>query len=174
MDERESYQTTNTSHLAPLVLATAQLHVRNRHDRSDITQQLNAPHLWMLYPGPEAETLAPPSDGHPVTLVVPDGTWRSTSRMIRRAPGLAPLPRVQLPPGPPARRWLRRPPNRQAVSTLEAIARAVAILEGDPQWEKELMRLLHTMIDRHLWSKGQIDADKVTGGIPEAALAHKG
>ena len=162
-----------------LTLEGAEIRVRSRHDHDGVSVAgLDEPgrRIWMLYPGPHARVLTPDdltASLEPITLIVPDGTWRASSRMIRRVPWLRGLPRVQLPEGPPARRWLRRPPRPGALPTLEAIGRAMGILEGE-EVEEALARALDVMIDRHLWSKGQLPAERVTGGIPESAKAAMG
>jgi tRNA-uridine aminocarboxypropyltransferase len=66
----------------------------------------------------------------PLMLVVPDGTWGQASRMRVRLPALAALPCVGLPAGEPARFRLRDRERPDQLSTLEAIARALGILEG--------------------------------------------
>jgi DTW domain-containing protein YfiP len=54
---------------------------------------------------------------------------------------------VALPPGPPSRYDLRRPPGDGAVSTLEAVARALGLLEGVAV-ERALLALLDAFIER--------------------------
>lgn len=70
------------------------------------------------------------SEEPPRTLVVLDGTWRQARQMYRRIPGCAALPTVSLSGGSDVRRLRssRAPGER---STLEAIADALAILEGE-------------------------------------------
>ncbi|MFC1641855.1 tRNA-uridine aminocarboxypropyltransferase [Myxococcota bacterium] len=81
---------------------------------------------WLLYPGP------PPSavpSAVPETLVVLDGTWAQTRRMLRRLDSLHHVPRLALPPksNPPLR--LRHSSLAEGRSTLEAIADALRWLE---------------------------------------------
>ncbi len=83
----------------------------------------------LLFPHPEAPPLDYLRDGDPLTLIVPDGTWSQAVRTRRRIPGLR-----QHPLRPPARRLvsqyrLRHAPRAGQVSTLEAIAHALGILE---------------------------------------------
>jgi DTW domain-containing protein YfiP len=62
----------------------------------------------------------------PATLVVPDGTWRQARRIRRK---LA-LPCVTLPPGAPTEYALRSDAHEGGLATLEAIARALVLLDG--------------------------------------------
>ena len=66
-------------------------------------------------------------------------------------------PNVTLPPGPPTRYRLRRTPHAGALSTFEAIARALAILEY-PEIEEPLMRALDLFVERTLVLRGGIPA----------------
>ncbi|MBC7977083.1 MAG: DTW domain-containing protein, partial [Myxococcales bacterium] len=64
------------------------------------------------------------------------------------------------------------------LSTFEAIARALCILEGSgegdagPAVEAAMMAVFHVMVDRTLWFRGAIPSAQVTGGIPPAAIAY--
>ncbi len=49
----------------------------------------------------------------PPCLILVDGTWRQAGRIVRRADGVADLPRVSLPHGGPSRWRVRRDGNRQ-------------------------------------------------------------
>jgi DTW domain-containing protein YfiP len=79
---------------------------------------------WVLFPSARP---TPPGTARPRRLVVPDGTWQQARRMMQRVPALQRLPRLSLPPAPPAPR-LRRPPAPGGMSTLEAIAEALDFL----------------------------------------------
>lgn len=86
----------------------------------------------LLFPSDDAIPLAElAADGRPVHLVVPDGTWRQAARMRVRVPGLSALPRVSLPAGDTSRYALRLDERPGHLSTLEAIASALRLLEGD-------------------------------------------
>ena len=55
------------------------------------------------------------------------------------------------------------------LATLEAIARALEILEG-PSVRAALEDLFRIMVARTLWMRGVVRADEVPGAIPERAL----
>lgn len=71
-----------------------------------------------------------PAPGRVRGVVILDGTWHQCSRMARRAPRIDAMPRLSLPPGPPSRWGVRTAPRPEAVCTLEAAARLVALLHG--------------------------------------------
>ena len=124
----------------------------------------------LLYPAPDAVPLdrLPPTD-QPTILVVPDGTWRQAERLRRLVPGLRALPCVTPPPGPRSTYRLRTELRPDGLATLEAIARAYAVLEG-PAVAAALDRGFRAMVERTLWTRGAIEAGDVTDGVPDGAV----
>ncbi len=104
---------------------------------------------WLLYPSAHAGAPAAPPPG---TLVVPDATWAQARRMVQRLAPLRALPRLALPPPPPATR-LRQPPKGNGMSTLEAIAGAMDLL-GDAATAGALRELHRTAVEKTLRLKG--------------------
>ena len=66
----------------------------------------------------------------PLTLLIPDGSWRQARRIRRRNGQLHAVPSLRLAAGSPARYQLRRQSRACHVCTLEAAARALTVLEG--------------------------------------------
>jgi DTW domain-containing protein YfiP len=94
-------------------------------------EQSAAGGAWLLWPqGPPRE--APPQP-LPSCLIVLDGSWSQARRMRHRLAPLQRLPCLALPrqssSGPSVR--LRRPPDPGSLPTLLAVARALALLEGE-------------------------------------------
>lgn len=123
----------------------------------------------LLFPSDDAVPLARFADGAPLTLVVPDGTWRQAAKLRTRVPGLALFPTVTLPAGPPTDYQLRAEPRPGGLATLEAIARALDLLEGEGK-SAPLLELFGRFVDRTLWLRGALPAGQVRGGIPTAAI----
>ena len=105
----------------------------------------------------------------PITLIVPDGTWRQASKVRQRMPGLADVPCVSLPPDAPTSYRLRAEFHEGRLATLEAIARALGILEG-AHVRTALEELFGIMVERTLWMRGLVRTEEVPGSIPERAL----
>lgn len=171
MHHYEGNKKSNTGRLLTLALDQAEVRLRGRpHTPLDTEGLLNpARRVVLLYPTPEAEPIDAAwraADPRPVTLVVPDGNWKQASKVVKREPAFAALPRVTLPPGPPSRYRLRRHPDPDRICTLEAVARALGVLEG-PAVRAELERLLDVFVERTLWSRGNLPEAEVTGGIPD-------
>jgi DTW domain-containing protein YfiP len=93
--------------------------------------------------------------GEPVVLLVPDGNWSQARRIVHRDPDARDAEAVRLPPGAPSRYRLRRSPREGTVSTLEAVARALAVLEGEAI-ERGLARLLEVFVARTERDAGRV------------------
>jgi DTW domain-containing protein YfiP len=162
---------TNTGHLATAALVNSEVHVRGREgEPSHPIEPCAGSRPLLLFPHEgEAEELRPQPG--PVTLIVPDGNWRQASKVRARVPGLCDVPCVTLPPGPPSTYRLRSEAHPHGLATVEAIARAIGILESR-EVEDALERVFRAMVERTLWVRGELDTADVTGGIPEGARRH--
>ncbi|MEO6950970.1 MAG: tRNA-uridine aminocarboxypropyltransferase [Polyangia bacterium] len=166
----EERKPTNTGRLATLALPNSEL---VRHGDRGATTHVAWPEgsqPLLLFPEEGAHPISRYAGG-PTTLIVPDGTWRQAAKMKKRIPALRDIPTVCLPEGghPTAYR-LRAERKEGGLATIEAIARAFGVLEG-AQIEAALLELFQIMVERTLWVRGQLSADKVRGGIPdESAL----
>ena len=144
---------TNTGRWAAAALEGATIFdhalddVRLRPGRSEAL--LGDGPAWLLYPSGHAG--APPGPP-PRTLVVPDATWAQARRMVQRIAPLRALPRLTLPPPPPATR-LRQPPRPGGMSTLEAVAGALELL-GDAAAAGALRSLHRVAVEKTLRLKG--------------------
>ena len=72
-------------------------------------------------------------------LVVLDGTWRKSRKMLYLNPPLQALPRLPLRDTPPSHYLIRKAHLPDQLSTLEATAYALAQLENDPHKFKPLV-----------------------------------
>lgn len=166
----EAYKPTNTGRLVPLTLAQGEIRVFGARDEELEIADLCLPErrVLLLYPSPDAQLLAREAeDARPVTLIVPDSNWRRAFKLATRNGRLAGIARVRLPDGPPSAYKLRRHPDPRFLATFEAVARALGILEG-PEVEERLEWLFRMVVDRLLWSRGQLAAECVRGGVPDA------
>lgn len=171
----EERKPTNTGQLAARCLKNSRVVVTG-----DLQRPLPAPlvhedhRVLLLFPADDAvdlRTVVDDGDQRPRTLVVPDGTWRQASKARQRIEGLQHATCVTLPPGPPTSYQLRAEPKDGGLATLEAIARAFAVLEGErgANVEAALLRVFRLQVQRTLWMRGALRDDQVEGGIPAAA-----
>ena len=173
----EDRKPTNTGRLAVECLVNSETLLRGHEDMP------SAPVAWgedaqplLLFPHEDAVPLSDyAASSRPVTLIVPDGTWRQASKVRKRVPGLADVPCVTLPLGPPSLYRLRAEAHETGLATVEAIARAMGIVEGPvvgPAVQAAIERVFLAMVERTLWSRGEVETVDVTGGIPEGAERH--
>jgi DTW domain-containing protein len=165
---KEFFKPTNTGRLVPLALVEGEIRVFGARGEELDTRELLVPErrTLLLYPSPDSLPLArEPDDLRPVTLIVPDSDWRRAFKLATREERLASVPRVHLPEGPPSEYRLRRHSDPRFLATFEAVARALGILEGEAV-QAQLEHVFRMMVDRTLWSRGQIAAGEMTGGLP--------
>ncbi|MCE9579807.1 MAG: DTW domain-containing protein [Deltaproteobacteria bacterium] len=166
----EARKPTNTGLLAARCLGNSE--VIQRGHAGAPSEELAIPagtRPLLLFPHEAAIPLDAIPAGAPVTLIVPDGNWRQAAKVRHRVPGLDQVPCVTLPPGPPTRYRLRSEPVDGGLATFEAIVRALAILEGEDgaAITAAMDHVFTVMVERTLWSRGQLPASAVTGGLPE-------
>ncbi len=145
----------NTARLAALGLSNSQLVVGEVFE--DLSELLNPPGYTarLLFPADDAQPLQAYSSGEqPMLLVVPDGTWRKARKLLHLNPLLAALPRVTLANGGVSRYRLRKAPGPGALSTVEAIAQALQVLEA-PQSFDALLQPFEALIEGQIAAMGQ-------------------
>lgn len=167
----EDRKSTNTGRIALACLANSEAIVRGHIERpTPPLRAADGTKPILLFPHEDA---VPIEDfaGEAVTLVVPDGNWRQASRMRRRVPALDTVPCVRLAGDERSPHRLRAEAHAHGLATIEAIARALGVLEG-PHVREALERVFRAMAERTLWTRGELDDDDVTTGLPEGALRH--
>jgi DTW domain-containing protein YfiP len=150
---RERDVAIGTARMASLCLPGSELHV-GVHWRGSraLAQALSDPArpAALLYPGPGAiDILRHPPTG-PVTLVVVDGTWWQAKKVVRDNPDLAALPRYSFTPPAPSQYRIRREPEPNYVSTIEALVYVLGALEREPARFHALLEPFRAMIDAQL------------------------
>lgn len=111
---------------------------------------LDSKNVQVLYPRADAEPFDPTS--LPEVLVIPDGSWSQTQRMVRRVPLLRQARAVTVPPRTTVARSARaRRPG--GLATLEAYAQVIR-LAGDTVGAEALEGLLDEFVNRTLLARG--------------------
>ena len=146
----ERFHPFNTARIVQLALERCRLFVG--HNRGFRGQDLSIePAAGLLYPAEDAIPLTEirPAD-RPRQLVIVDGTWHQAKTMVRDIPQLQQLPRYRLTPPAPGEYRIRREPDAQSLSTLEAVVAALQVLEeSTDDWERLLVPF-REMIERQL------------------------
>ena len=129
--ERESWKSTGTARIAALAMPSLRIldFKENAEPARSELPALVGPGTHLLFPTDESA----PWDGTAVSrLVLLDGTWRQVRRMYAKLPALHGVPKLALPEKLMKVLRLRDSKFEAGRSTLEAIAEAIALLEGAP------------------------------------------
>lgn len=134
--------------LRALLCDPFELHVSTAHDRK---------HAILLYPPSEEDSAAAPalhpemlSDPSRLRLIVLDGTWRKSRKMLVLNPLLQQLPRWSLHDAPLSRYLIRKAHHADQLSTLEATCLALAQLEGNAAQFQPLLHAFDGFIAQQL------------------------
>jgi DTW domain-containing protein len=136
---REQDVAIGTARMASLCLPNAELHiVADVTEGSPLAATMADPArpAILLYPGDEAIDVTAHPPAGPVTLVVVDGTWSQTKKMVRKSPVLAALPRYAFVPPRPSEYRIRKEPTDTHVATIEALVHVLTALEGNSATER--------------------------------------
>ncbi len=82
-------------------------------------------------------------------LIVPDGTWRKARKILYANPILNTLPRLSLPQGEPSEYQVRKAREPAALSTIEAVVRALSILEPEQDFQP-LLKPFRVMVQQQI------------------------
>lgn len=164
MHRREVSKTTASGPIALRALRNSALHVHGEREAPLDMGFLHAQgrRVLLLFPAEGAADLTPElvaNDPRPITLVVPDGSWRQASRAARRIPGLDRAERVVLIAGAPSVYALRHEPRAQGLATFEAIARALGVIESRTA-QAQLEALFAQLVQLTLATRGAVHSDE--------------
>lgn len=123
----EKYRSSNSGRLAHLALTNSEI-----VDHGGLGGPAGMPDLtgaWLVFPEGEPMVTAPVPP--PRQLVFLDATWSQARRMFRKIGALRGLPILRLPETAMPAARLRASPGEGRVSTIEAVARALRLLEGE-------------------------------------------
>lgn len=142
----EQHQAKGTARLAQLCLADCPVWVGDSvAELPDCQAWLKAKPTYLLFP-PDSNAPSIEQTGawltttdllnrpaNTIQVLLLDGTWRKAYKLLQTNPALQALPRLQL-----SGQWtsdyaIRKAPNAQSLSTLEAIHAVLCELEGDPE-----------------------------------------
>jgi DTW domain-containing protein len=123
----EAHKSTGTVRIAELVLERSRL-VEIGYDAAAADRALSTfDQAWLLYPDAAPARLP---ERLPARLVLLDGTWAQTRRMLRRLPSVSLLQRLVLPARETRCIELRKTHLPSGRSSIEAVADALELLEG--------------------------------------------
>ncbi len=155
---RELSRSSNTGLLALRALVNCELRVRGEGwVMLDLSDLLSPQYRTLLfYPCADAVELNRQlicEDPRPLQLIVPDGTWRQARKIHSRHRELKDLPRVKISTPNDSTFQLRAQSRPEGMATLQAIAAALRLIEGD--WVgDQLMQFYRARVARTLNARG--------------------
>ena len=147
---RERRVAIGTARMAHLALPNSQLRVGTDFaDDPEVRAVLTGSSAtYVLFPGHGAAPVEQLTRHRAVTLIVLDGTWWQARKLLKLNPAIAALPRVAFRPRQPSAYTIRREPAEFCVSTIEALAEALTVLEPEGGPFARLLDPFHAMVER--------------------------
>ncbi len=158
---KELKRTTNTGRLALKSLKNSEMRIRGQSKVALDLSDLLAPNYQTLlfYPCDQASELTKEylqCFSKPIQLLVPDGNWRQASKVSIRHKELQFVPRVMISKPNLAKSHLRAESFEEGMSTLQAIAEALKIIESEEVYLK-LMQVYQAKLENTLKGRGQFN-----------------
>jgi DTW domain-containing protein YfiP len=148
---REEHTAIGTARMAHLALPSSVLRIGLDFSDDPVVGAVLAERAdrYVLFPGPSS---LPPEalPDRPITLVVLDGTWWQAKKLLTLNPQLKMLPRVGFRPRRPSDYRIRKQPTESCVSTIEALAEVLGVIERDPDRFATLLEPFRAMVDGQL------------------------
>jgi DTW domain-containing protein len=145
----EEWLTSNTGRLAALILSNVRIVPYGGGEPFD-EEPLQGDDTWLLFP--DAKAVTPRTQ--PRRLVLLDATFRQARRMYKKIPGLRLLQQCALDAPEQRTPGLRRSPRADGLSTIEAIATALARFEN-PELAAPLMTAYAEFVRRSDMARGR-------------------
>jgi DTW domain-containing protein len=183
---RERDVAIGTARMASLCLPQAELCVGVRWSGSpELARAMSDPSRppVLLYPGKGARDLAEHPPEGPVTLIVVDGTWWQAKKLVRENPELGRIPQYFFTPPSPSQYRIRKEPDESYVSTIEALAYVLGVLEGDALRFQALLAPFRAMVDKQIECQRSFASSRLRHArpkkprrprIPEALFTREG
>lgn len=173
LHQAEKLKTTNTGRLALRCISPSRMIVRGtKEDHRLVIHWDPQTQPVFLFPHADAKPLSDFANyPKPISLIVPDGTWRQASKVRTRYQELKDVPVAVLPHVGDTQYRLRSANRPGGLATAEAIARAMGILEG-AHVQEAIEKVFRVMVDRTLYSRGRLTAAEVFGGVPDGVVQH--
>ncbi len=154
----ELKRSSNTGRLALRALLNSEMRVRGEtreplYLRDLLTYRYRT---FLFYPSVDAVELdheLVARERTPIQLIVPDGTWRQARKVHSRHHELKDVPRVKISTPNTSKFHLRAQHRPEGMATLQAIAHALGVIEGDLV-KAQLMKLYHAKVERTLLGRG--------------------
>ena len=162
---KERQRSSNTGPLLRLSCPKLEIHIHGREGepsdaRAWVDEDRHRP--VVLFPDAGAVPLTralATADARPLALIIPDGTWGQASHMVRRVGGLAAWPHVTVPEAAALMVRPRRELSPDRMSTYEAVAQAIGVIEGAPAAAQAMQAFFVLFAARAMEMRGILPRD---------------
>jgi DTW domain-containing protein YfiP len=160
---KELHRTTNTGRLAINALTNSEMRIRGVDRTALDLSDLLTPNYrtFLFYPSDDAVELTSELVSEstlPIQLIVPDGNWRQASKVHFRHHELKGVKRVMIKTPNTDKLFLRAESTEFGMATLQAIAHALGVIEGE-EVKKELLdfyqKKLEKTFEGRVWLKNK-------------------
>ena len=157
---KELKRTTNTGSLAIKSLLNSEMIIRGQTtDAVDLSHLIKSDFQnFLFYPADGAIELDEKlvrNTSKPIHLIVPDGNWRQASKVHYRHHELKNVLRIKISSPNVNQHHLRKENTPEGMATLEAIAKAIEIIEGSVA-AMPLLRLYQSKLEKTLIGRGNL------------------
>jgi DTW domain-containing protein YfiP len=146
----EEKMTKNTAKLLKLSLTHCQIIKGEKETDFEILNTLPTQSTFLLYPNEQALNIDNSSELKQIThithLIVIDGTWKKAYKMLQLTPQLNQFQNISFSHVPQNRYIIRKAPRSDSLSTLEAVAHSLFLIDG--QSPEPLYALLDELINK--------------------------
>jgi DTW domain-containing protein YfiP len=159
---RERRVAIGTARMAHLALPNSRLRVGvDFTDDPEVRAALTGTSpTYVLFPGTGTAPVEQLPRDRAITLIVLDGTWWQARKLLKLNPAIAALPRVAFRPHKPSAYVIRREPADFCVSTIEALAEALTVLEPEGGPFARLLDPFHAMVARQQRFAAEVGASR--------------
>jgi DTW domain-containing protein YfiP len=159
---RERRVAIGTARMAQLALPNSRLRVGLDFagDPDVLAALARTPGTYVLFPGPDALPVEQLPRDRDITLIVLDGTWWQARKLLKLNPAIAGHPRVAFRPRQPSAYVIRREPADFCVSTIEALAAVLQVLEPEGGGFGRLLDPFHAMVERQQWFQSEVRSSR--------------
>jgi DTW domain-containing protein YfiP len=154
----ELKRSSNTGRLAVKALVNSEMRIRGKtREALDLSDLLTDRYrTFLFYPSADAVELdheLVAQDRRPIQLIVPDGSWRQASKVRSRHRELKDIPKVKISTPDPSKFHLRCQHKPEGMATLQAVAHALGVIEGD-YVKAQLIQLYDLRVERTMVARG--------------------
>ena len=160
----ELKRSSNTGRLALRALVNSEMRVRGEtREPLDLSDLLTPRYrTFLFYPSDDAVELdheLVAQDRTPIQLIVPDGSWRQAGKVHFRHGELKDVLRVKIGAPNLSQFHLRAQHRPEGMATLQAIAHALGVIEGDLV-KAQLLKLYDLRVERTLVARGWLSGSR--------------